>query len=356
MPEPALSRPLSGSARAIEQGVARWLSERDESDTVVVRTSGSTGTPKDVLLSAGALRWSATASLERLGGHGSWILALPAHYVAGLQVIVRSVLAGVSPVVLAEHADLPAAASRLASGSRRYLAAVPTQLYRWMSTPADLDALRSLDAVLVGGAAAGKQLLGRAHSAGIKVVTTYGMSETCGGCVYDGVALDGVEVALAGSGAIRLKGRMLFLGYAGDPELTASTLRDGWLQTTDLGRFDSEGRLEVVGRADDVVQSGGVNISLTAVERRIACMETVEQCVVLAEADPEWGARLVADVVPRNHDEDPDLASMRDGVAEVLPRSWAPQEMVIVQRLPMLESGKIDRRSLQLRRATTSAS
>jgi O-succinylbenzoic acid--CoA ligase len=143
---------------------------------------------------------------------------------------------------------------------------------------------------------------------------------------------------------------MLFHGYAGDPELTASTLRDGWLQTADLGRFDSEGRLEVVGRADDVVQSGGVNISLTAVERRIAGMETVEQCVVLAEADPEWGARLVAYVVPRHHDEAPDLASMRDRVAEVLPRSWAPQEMVIVQRLPMLESGKIDRRSLRLRR------
>lgn len=356
MPEPALPTPLSGSARSIERAVARWLDESDASDAVVVRTSGSTGDPKDVLLSSRALQWSATASLQRLGGAGSWVLALPAHYVAGLQVIVRSVLAGVSPVVLAEHADLPAAASRLPAGGRRYLAAVPTQLYRWMSAPADVEALRSLDAVLVGGAAADGQLLARAHSAAIKVVTTYGMSETCGGCVYDGVALDGVDVALAESGAIRLRGPMLFDGYAGEPELTASTLHDGWLQTADLGRFDAAGRLEVLGRQDDVVQSGGVSISLTAVERRVASMEAVAQCAVIAETDPEWGARLVAYVVPRDHHRVPDLASTRDSVAEVLPRSWAPQEVVVLPRLPMLESGKIDRRSLRLRRATSSAS
>jgi O-succinylbenzoic acid--CoA ligase len=344
-PAPVASlRPLAGSPRAIERLVADWLADGGPG-AVVVRTSGSTGTPKDVALSARALLASARATLSRLGGPGSWVLALPPHYVAGLQVLVRSYLAETSAVVLSEHPDLTSATARLPTG-RRYLAAVPTQLYRWMSEPADSEALQGFTAVLVGGGAAEASLVDAARAHGITVVTTYGMSETCGGCVYDGLALDGVSVQVADDGVIRLSGPVLFDGYVGDPELTARVLRDGWLVTPDLGRLLPDGRLDVIGRADDVVVSGGVNVALPAVERRIQAMAEVAQCAVVAAPDPEWGRRVVAHVVPPPGVVAPSLASVRDFVAAVHPRSWAPRELVVEDRLPLLESGKLDRAKL----------
>jgi O-succinylbenzoic acid--CoA ligase len=338
-------RPLAGPPGAIERLVADWLAEGGPG-AVVVRTSGSTGTPKEVALSARALLASARATLSRLGGPGSWVLALPAHYVAGLQVLVRSHLAGTSAVVLSEHPDLTSAIARLPTG-RRYLAAVPTQLYRWMSEPADVEALQRLDAVLVGGGATEGSLVDTARGHGIVVVTTYGMSETCGGCVYDGVTLDGVSVKVGADGVIRLSGPVLFDGYVGDPELTARVLRDGWLRTPDLGRLRPDGRLDVIGRADDVTVSGGVNIALPAVERRIQAMAEVAQCAVVATPDPEWGHRVVAHVVPAPGALAPSLGAVRDFVAVVHPRSWAPRELVVEDRLPLLESGKIDRALLR---------
>jgi o-succinylbenzoate---CoA ligase len=337
-------RPLAGSPRAIERLVVDWLADGGPG-AVVVRTSGSTGTPKNVALSSRALLASARATLRRLGGPGSWVLALPAHYVAGLQVIVRSHLAERSAVVLGEHADLASATARLPSG-HRYLAAVPTQLYRWMSAPADVEALQAFDAVLVGGGAAEASLVDTARASGIDVVTTYGMSETCGGCVYDGLPLDGVSVRVGADGVIGLSGPVLFDGYVGDPELTARVLRDGWLVTPDLGRLRPDGSLEVLGRADDVVVSGGVNIALPVVERRIQAMAEVAQCAVVAAADPEWGHRVVAHVVPAPGAVPPSLGAVRDFVAVVHPRSWAPRELVVEDRLPLLESGKVDRAML----------
>jgi O-succinylbenzoic acid--CoA ligase len=355
-PVPAASlRPLTGSAREIERLVTDWLGG-DSVQPLVVRTSGSTGEPKQVALSASALLRSAAATLDRLGGPGGWVLALPAHYVAGLQVIVRSHLSGTTPAVLGEHPDLTTATAALPDG-RRYLAVVPTQLYRWMSNPADVEALRRYDAVLVGGGAADPALVERALAGGVPVVMTYGMSETCGGCVSDGVALDGVAVALGSDGRIRLAGPMLFDGYVGEPELTAEVLRDGWLYTPDLGRLDPDGRLEVLGRVDDMVISGGVNVSVAAVERRIAAMAEVAACAVIAEPDAEWGSRLVAYVVPSAAGSSPALEQVRDFVAAAHPRAWAPRELVVVEdRLPMLESGKIDRRSLRRTRGGLSPS
>jgi o-succinylbenzoate---CoA ligase len=338
-------RPLAGSPRAIERLVVDWLANGGPG-AVVVRTSGSTGTPKDVALSSRALLASARATLSRLGGPGSWVLALPAHYVAGLQVLVRSHLAEASAVVLSEHPDLTSATAHLPTG-RRYLAAVPTQLYRWMSEPADVEALQGFDAVLVGGGAAEASLLDTARARDIAVVTTYGMSETCGGCVYDGLALDGVSVQVGADGVIGLSGPVLFDGYVGDPALTARVLRDGWLVTPDLGRLRPDGRLDVIGRADDVVVSGGVNIALPAVERRIQAMAEVAQCAVVAAPDPEWGHRVVAHLVPAPGAIPPSLGAVRDFVAVLHPRSWAPREIVVEDRLPLLESGKIDRALLR---------
>ena len=207
---------------------------------------------------------------------------------------------------------------------------MPTQLHRLLD--AHDDALAGLDAVLLGGAAADPTLLERAREAGVRVVTTYGMSETCGGCVYDGRPLDGVEVSLDDEGRILLGGAVLFDGYA-DQRLRG-----------ELGAFDADGRLVVTGRVDDVVVSGGVNVGLAAVERRVREHPRVKDAAVVAVDDPQWGSRVVAFAVA---EEDLTLQALRDFVAERLPRTWAPRELSVVPALPLLPSGKVDRQALR---------
>ena len=193
----------------------------------VVATSGSTGEPKGVLLSAPAIRASVAATHERLGGPGDWTLALPAHYVAGLMVLARAVVAETRVVtVRSDLADLEAPTS-----GRHYLSLVPTQLVRALSSPAVAATLARFDGVLVGGAALDAAVLDRARNRGIAVVITYGMSETCGGCVYDGRPLAGVDVQVAPAGGLSIGGAPLFSGYRLRPDLTADALVDGRLLT-----------------------------------------------------------------------------------------------------------------------------
>lgn len=345
MSEPATLRPVSGSADAVRELLEPWLG--DGGEALVVRTSGSTGRPKDVLLSAAALTASARATHRWLGGPGEWLLALPVHYVAGLQVVVRSIIGvGRAPVALDAVPDLETAVDAMRA-DRRYAALVPTQLHRWLADDSATRALAELDAVLLGGGPASPGLLERARSAGVQVVTTYGMTETCGGCVYDGHALDGVAVALDPDGRIRIAGPVLFDGYADDPGATAAALVDGWLRTPDLGELDHDGRLRVIGRVDDVVMTGGVNVSLSAVEQRLAAMPGVDACVALAVADAEWGSRVVAVIAIDEPDATVELAAVRDFVSVEHPRTWAPREVRVVPRLPMLTSGKVDRQEIQ---------
>jgi o-succinylbenzoate---CoA ligase len=338
-------RPLAGSPRDIESLVGRWLDVED-SEPLLVRTSGSSGEPKDVMLSTGAVLASATATLRRLGGPGQWTLALPAQYVAGLQVMVRSLIAGTSPVVLGDHAGLREASAAM-TAKRRYLAIVPTQLHRWLADEAGLDALREYDAVLVGGAAAAERDLVAARAAGVAIVTTYGMSETCGGCVYDGVPLDGVAIALGQGGRIRIAGPVLFDGYAGRPDLTADVVRDGWLTTPDVGEFDDDGFLTVLGRADDLVVTGGVNVPISSVEAVVRSLPGVAGCAVVGRPDPEWGEVVCAVVETTDHDGSSlTLDLVRDAVSSRHPRAWAPRELILTEALPLLESGKVDRRAV----------
>jgi o-succinylbenzoate---CoA ligase len=351
LPTVASLQPVAGDPRAVLAALRAWLDAPDPRP-LAVRTSGSTGEPKDVVLGRAAMLASARAGLDRLGGPGRWLLALPAHHVAGLQVLLRSLLAGVPPVLLEEHRGFAEAADAVrdaaasgASGHRRYVSLVPTQLHRLLDARADAEALRGFDAVLLGGAAASPALLDRARGAGVRVVTTYGMSETCGGCVYDGRPLDGVRVCLDTDGRIHLGGPVLFDGYAGNPELTAQTLVDGVLRTQDLGEFDTDGRLVVTGRVDDVVVSGGVNVALPAVERQVREHPLVRDAAVLGLADAEWGSSVAAFVVADG--AGPTLEQLRDFVAERLPRSWAPRELTVVPALPLLDSGKVDRRALR---------
>lgn len=340
---------------------------------LVVRTSGSTGTPREVALPADALRASAAATHERLGGPGRWVLTLPPTHVAGLQVVVRSVLAG-TPLTAARPdarftpdglADLLAPVLD-AGDDPVYVSLVPTQVHRLLAAaqdgaPRGLAALARCAAVLLGGAASPPALLSRAAEAGVRVVTTYGMSETAGGCVYDGAPLRDVRVRvvppdLSGEvGVVELGGPTLAAGYLGDAAATAAAFRtdaDGsrWFRTSDLGRLAPDGTLEVLGRADDVVVTGGVNVAPAPVEALVGELLGGEACVV-GVPDAEWGQVLVAVVAtlassggPRIAPVDDDaLARVRSSVATRLGAPSAPRRVYAAAALPLRGPGKVDR-------------
>ena len=316
-----------------EKGVA-------EGTAVVVATSGSTGVPKGVELSAGALLHSARASLARIGARPGerWLCCLPATYIAGLQVLVRSLVSGTDPV-LAERAD----AQTVATCGCAHVSLVPTQLGRLLdidipTTGGISSPLAGFRSVLLGGAAAPADLLDAARTARVPVVTTYGMTETCGGCVYDGIALDGVEIKIDDEdGRIWLAGPVLFSGYRGGPRVPD----DQWLRTGDLGRMDSAGRLVVRGRADDVINTGGALVVPGEVAAALQTCPGVRDVAVLGQPDPEWGERVVAVVVPDPADP-PTLELLRLHVKERLPRYAAPSRIVMIDAVPMLPSGKHD--------------
>ncbi|MBC7631858.1 AMP-binding protein [Aeromicrobium sp.] len=336
--------PVAGNPRDVFALVETWVLHGRE--PIVVRTSGSTGKPKDVVLSHAAVLASARASLDRLGGPGGWLQAMPVIGVGGLQVLVRSALAELEPVFAADHPTL-AAALDVIPGPRRYASLVPTQVHRLVQA-GDVDVLRSLDALLVGGAAVPADLLVALRDARVPVVRTYGMSETCGGCVYDGVPLDGVKMRIGDDGQILLGGPVLFDGYA-DADATTAVLRDGWFATADLGEIE-HGVLRVTGRADDVVISGGVNVGLPAVTAVLRSLPGVRDAAAIGVPDQEWGSRVVAYLVPDDAVclDGLRLDEVRDGVEEAgLPRSWAPREVLLLDMLPLLPGGKLDRHALR---------
>jgi O-succinylbenzoic acid--CoA ligase len=350
---PVLPVPEGGGERAARLLRAMRPAEPLPTDAaVVVQTSGSTGEPKGVLLSAAALRASAAAALDRLGGPGPWLCALPATHIGGLQVLVRSVLTGNTPVVLDLTAgfdpeNFAAATVRLfaATSGRRYTALVPTQLRRILQAGGAVrDAARAYTAILVGGAAVPAELLREAADAELQIVTTYGCTETAGGCVYDGRPLDGVSVRVNADGRIQVTGPVLASGYRTATD--SVVFSDSWFTTKDLGRLDDDGRLIVLGRVDDVVISGGRNVPLSAVEAVIADHPEVRDVACAGVEDAEWGHRIAAVIVARNPGSPPNLESVRSFVASRAPASYPPRQLIVVERLPMLANGKVDRLAL----------
>ncbi|WP_259390786.1 AMP-binding protein [Actinomyces sp. 2119] len=382
---------------------------------LVLRTSGSsTGTGRLVAVSARSLLASARATHARLGAAGRWLLALPAHHVAGLQVLVRSVLAGTAPLVVDTSTGfrVPALADTLHRALRGrdpvYLSLVPTQLVRALQDEEATRALRQVDALLLGGAAASATLLSRARAAGIPVVTTYGASETAGGCVYDGLPLDGVEVALDAEDRVLLRGPVLASGYVGaepgggacdvgqdtryhDASLAGGTgqgiarqevgtplwrpgsrlpvtLRPGFhllptalpgelpakggtgtvrvLATPDRGRLE-EGRLVVLGRADGLINTGGVKVDPGDVEDALTGIEGVAEACVVGVPDQEWGT-VVAAAVVLQPGAALDGAAVRRCARELLEGSHAPKRVEVLDSLPLRGPGKVDRRAVQL--------
>lgn len=444
--------------REVAANLARRIPARASGRSVgvdmVLRTSGSTtGTGKLVGVSMDALVASARATHKRLGGPGIWVLALPAYHAAGVQVLVRAAVAGthvfsaykeggfdpqhVAQVIDAAcvaAADCDAASSfdddavsscaggvggeaegaLAADDSGRacpvYTSLVPTQLRRALDDEQLRGALARLDAVLIGGAAADAQLLEQAKAAGIRVVTTYGMSETCGGCVYDGQPLPGVSMDVdQATGAIWLSGPMLATGYLGDEERTrrcfvsrpqaqvaegtsdaggtasaaesaktgaagagteagatspgsearagtgsgvgAGELARRWFITSDRGHI-VDGRLQVLGRLDDVIISGGIKVEPGPIEALLALNPLVSECAVVGLPDLQWGQVVTAVVVPASMpglgrvDEGAILAQIRVYLEQKLSGAQCPKQVLLADALPYKGIGKVDRRAL----------
>ena len=312
---------------------------------LVIQTSGSSGEPKRVALSADAVLASAGASSAALGGPGQWLLALPAQYIAGVNVLVRSIAAQTEPVLLPPgHFDARAFTTAAATmdGELRFTSVVPAQLARLVDAAADrgvLATLRGFERILVGGQAVPPDLLARADAIGLRVTRTYGSSETAGGCVYDGVPIGTAEVRVTG-GEVEISGPMLAEGYLGDPERTARTFvmsdRARWYRTGDTGTI-TDGVLSVTGRRDRVIISGGIKVSLDEVERIARRQPGLADAVAVPRDSAEWGEVPV--IVSTGA---ADLAALRAAVTSELGRPAAPEETIRVGGIPLLESGKPD--------------
>lgn len=317
-------------------------------DGIVVETSGSTARPKRVSLSAEALRASARATADAIG-EGNWVLALPLTYIAGIMVAVRALESGTDVVDLrAEPFDaieFSRAVSELPEGPW-YTSLVPAQLARLVdfaeSDETGRVALNRFDRILVGGQSIPTDLVDRATALGTRVVKTYGSAETAGGVIYDGLPIGDTRVRIE-EGRILLATSSLASDYLGDDELTEAAFEtdaDGvrWWRTTDLGEFDGE-TLRVSGRLDDVIVTGGVKVALGDIDR------TLQEAQIEAAAgwfpDDEWGQ--VPGIVTTS---DIELDTVRDVVEASLGKAARPYRAVRVESIPVLTSGKIDRRSV----------
>ncbi|AWB83318.1 o-succinylbenzoate--CoA ligase [Corynebacterium liangguodongii] len=312
----------------------------DEDIAAVVSTSGSTGRPKGAELTAANLVASADATHQRLGGQGQWLLAMPACYIAGLQVLVRALVAGVEPAALDLSrgfviADFAARAREIAdTGDRCYTALTPLQLAKATSSLEGIEALRLFDSVLVGGAATNPALLESARKLRINVVTTYGSSETSGGCVYDGRPIPGARVRISG-GRIVLGGPMVARGYRNAPGHEAFS-EPGWFATSDAGSLDGA-HLTVSGRLDNVIDSGGFKLHPEVLEDAMLRVPGVTAACVVGVPDERFGQRICAAYVGSA-----DVATLMDGLAD-LPRWQVPKDITLLPALPTLGPGKVDR-------------
>ena len=341
-------RPITGDVTHLPQRLA-----------LAIGTSGSTGQPKLALLTGDALRASADATHERLGGRGRWLLAIPAHHIAGIQVLVRSLVAGTTPVAMDLEGGFTASAfaratAEIASAATAYTALVPTQLVRLLAADEGRKALTRYAAVLVGGAETPSAVLTEAKVTGVLVVTTYGMSETAGGCIYDGRALDVSQAKLEDDGRIRLGGSTLAQGYLDEPAQSAAAFvvddaARRWFRTDDVGHLDDRGALVVDGRIDDLINSGGLKVAPGLVEEALIRLDSVAAAVVVGSTDAEWGQVVSAAIVVTRGSSPPTLDDVRDRLRGILPDHALPRRLATLAELPMRGPGKPDRAAIRRR-------
>lgn len=309
----------------------------------VVVTSGTAADAKAVELTFAGMRAAAQATHEVIGIEPGdrWLASVPLHHVAGLAIVARGWVTGI-PVTAVDRFSVETIAEL--AGECTLVALVPTMLGRTLDGYAPIDRYRT---VLLGGGPIPVDLYRRARLAGAHVVTTYGMTETWGGVVYDGRPLPGVALDLDEDGEVLLDGPMLMRGYRHDDEATeAAFTDDGWFRTGDVGTFSGHGELRVLDRKKDIVITGGVNVSPTAVEEAIRDLPAVGDVCVAGLPDPTWGERVVAFVVPADADAPPTLADLQAHVRDRLSNSELPRGIVVVTHIPRTANGKPQRRLL----------
>ncbi|MGV1007586.1 MAG: AMP-binding protein [Dermatophilaceae bacterium] len=327
---------------------------------LVVSTSGSTGDAKRVLLTTDNVLASAGAAHEVLSGPGAWLLALPAYHIGGLQVLVRAVLGTGEPTILdlargfTAEAFVMAARRMPPTSGPAYVSLVPTQIARLLDDRAAVEVLGGFDAVLCGGAATSAALRERARANGVSLVLTYGMSETAGGCVYDGMPLPVAEVHIDNERHVVLGGLTVGHGYLGLPALTSDrfvTDADDvrWFRTDDLGHLDRQGRLQITGRADDLINTGGFKVAPGSVEDALVrFVPGVRDAVVVAVPDPEWGQVVAAAVIMVPVGGGLDVHEVRSALRGILPDHALPRMVRVVEAFPVVGPGKPDRWALRL--------
>lgn len=309
-----------------------------ETTAAVLLTSGSTGVPKPVELSHAALRSAVVATHTRLGvtPDDRWLCCLPVHHVAGFAILVRAAILGTPPEI---HDAFEVDSIRHHDST--LVSFVPTQLRRLLDEGVDLRAFKH---VLLGGAAIPPSLLDDARAAGANVVRTYGMTETCGGVIYDGRPLDGVDVRIAADSTIELRTPSLFSRYRGMPDLTDRALADGWFKTADIGSLQ-DGDLVVTGRADEMIVTGGEKVAPAEVEAVLLRHPGVVEAVVFGVDDPEWGTATIAAVVPGP--VIPELDELFVFVRSLLAAHKVPKQIHLIGSIPKLTSGKPDVEALE---------
>ena len=318
----------------------------DDRTAVVLATSGSTGNPKGVLLSADGL-----LSLNPWRDDpGTWVAAIPLTSAGGLNVLTRALapgcsyvgvdsLAGARPFTPAGFAA--ATTTAVTHGLPLRTSLVPAQVRRLLADAQGVEALQACTTILVGGAGLDAQLRDAAAVHGISLISTYGMTETCGGCVYDGTPLEGVTVHIDSASRVTLGGPSIALGYRHQPALTAAHFTDDGFLTSDLGEVRN-GTLRILGRVDDVVTVNGVNVSVTAIEALLRTGTNVSDCAVIALDDPERGSRLIAFICGAVIDSE----ALGDLVTQRLGAAARPRAFTTIEQLPTLPGGKTDRQAL----------
>ena len=313
------------------------LTEVPSRISVVVSTTGSSGTSKEVGLSASALLSSARASNKALGAEfgNSWSLLLPLTHIAGINVLVRALELGTEPIDLRNHqGEFPRA---------DFTAIVPTQLFKALNGDQQLLAhLVDAKAVLVGGAALTTDLHLQAEKAGINIVVTYGMTETSGGCVYNGLPLEGIEISITPEKRIAIKGPVLAHTYLGAEALWDTQYKDGWFHSSDIGRIENE-KLIVEGRSDDVIISGGENISLSAIESSLHAHFPHKNFAAFSVKDSKWGDALHVAIAGDGFPSEEEIAQY---LGEQFGDFSKPKGFLHLPELPLIGIGKVDRKKL----------
>ena len=338
LPDPAARSLLADGRPTVLISPEGWRRVRagrpaDPAVALIMPTSGSSGRPRLVELSRGAVLAAVSASLRALaaGAGDGWVSCLPLAHIGGLLVLLRGALGG-APLLFRGPGELEPPAGF------PFVSVVPTQLVRALDAGVDLRGYRAL---LVGGGGMEAALRTRLVAAGAPCVITYGLTQSCGGVVYDGMPLPGVAVRIGEGGEIQLGGPTLLRGYRDGS--AAGLTPDGWLPTGDGGRLDGQGRLHVHGRLDDLIVTGGENVWPGDVEAVLRSHPAVADCAVFGRPDPSWGQRVVAAVVARDPGVPPTLAALREHVGAVLGRHQAPRELVLVESLPRTALGKLRR-------------